>query len=115
MSTNDRPQVSRELVDRLSQGIPIRRKDAYGVSAKSAYGSRRPKKSSDRSYSSSMLGRQWSSQQRATPVKKGDDSDSSEPSQASGSSGGLQKIETNTNRPSAGFKEPPGRRYDPYR
>lgn len=115
MDANGKPMMSRELLQRLTAVDPPT-VSAVGVSAQSSQPqsfAQRRRSEFDRkrvaAYRQSSLGAQHFrteidpvSHRRPSPT----------PSQPQD---GPQRVETGQNRPSAGFQEPPSRRYDPYR
>ncbi len=115
MDNRSRPVISRELLKRLSGNQKADpRISATGVTARSFSG--RVSKGFDRrvigGYKASMIGATFN-QGSVRRVGAEITANSSLGQQQSGPES-KQQIKTNQNRPSAGFKEPSSRSYDPY-
>lgn len=106
MDSKGRPQISRELLERLTSSNQPMGASAYGTASSPQAPSspvRRHK------YRASMLGSQHQVRQMGAEIggrQMTRREQTHEPIQ--------EKTQTGQNRPSAGFKEPQGRGYNPY-
>jgi len=108
----DKPPMSRGLLKRLMGGNPV----SKGLSSQQSHQSFAERQKIDknrqliRSYRDSKLGQQTSMKPNSVDLKSDEliaDARSAEKTPP-------KRIETGQNRPSAGFQEPPSRRYNPY-
>ncbi len=106
---NSNPKMSRELLERLMSNNSSPQARAVGVSSSEPFARRRQTQAEGRyvrGYRDSHLFMQGHVRQPGL--------DTNRSRLASTGNERQQHIDTKSNRPSAGFKEPPSRNYDPY-
>ena len=105
MDIKGKPKMSRELIERLSY-TPSSTSQAFGVATG---GVRTPSMDARRNvYRNSQLGQRYGVRQLGTEIGGSPHSGRKDMRPT------LEHLPTNANRPSAGFREPPARGYNPY-
>ena len=105
MDIKGKPKMSRELIERLSY-TPSSTSQAFGVATG---GVRTPSMDARRNvYRNSHLGRCYGVRQVGTEIGGSPHSGRKDMRPT------LEHVPTSVNRPSAGFREPPARGYNPY-
>ena len=116
MDANGKPRMSRDMMGRIMHSQPAQSENAYGVAPSSGAGQtqRQLYSSGNRigGYGTSRLGMRSSVLQFGTEISA--PSRRKRPDFQKNQNLGENHINTQQNRPSAGFKEPPGRNYNPY-
>lgn len=111
MSNSSKPEMSRRLLGRMIRNDKSSRPNGKVVGP-AAPASFRDRVAKDRNrqaigrYSDSILGKRYGVRRVSSEFS------SSRPTSTDGDE--FERLETGQNRPSAGFKEPEGRKYDPY-
>ncbi|MDO4781133.1 MAG: hypothetical protein Q4A34_01950 [Candidatus Saccharibacteria bacterium] len=125
MDANGKPMMSRELLERLTKTAP----ESVGAFGATTVNNFRERRQQDFGSSRKMVGQYGRSSlgagaarqagaNAATPLRREGDpvnDTAHNPGIRSRQSRGNGSVQTDAKRPSAGFQEPPSRRYDPYR
>lgn len=125
MDANGKPMMSRELLERLTKTAP----DSVGAFGATTANNFQQRRQQDFGSSRKMVGQYGRSSlgagaarqvgaNMATPLRREGEpvnGAAHNPGPRPRQSRGDGHVETGVNRPSAGFQEPPSRRYDPYR